>query len=159
MLADDLPACLLRPLTRKVYVSAAILSPHSRPEKEPPLVTAFIILSILALDYPIEKLACYLFEDGRSLLTFKALAETASFARIWVPFCRKHGMKPRNPEAYFGHKRDFLKNKVRLDFVRERRKVEREYDEFRVRINSLPESIRRRSDAYNAHEELRAKKN
>ncbi|KAG6524762.1 cellulose synthase-like protein D5 [Zingiber officinale] len=127
-------------------------------EKEPPLVTANTILSILAVDYPVEKLACYLSDDGGSLLTFEALAETATFARIWVPFCRKHTVEPRNPEAYFSQKRDFLKNKVRRDFVRERRKVKREYDEFKVRINSLPESIRRRSDAYNAHEELRAKK-
>ncbi|KAF2325115.1 hypothetical protein GH714_022855 [Hevea brasiliensis] len=135
------------------------LCPVNRhPEKEPPLVTANTILSILAVDYPVEKLACYLSDDGGSLLTFEALAETASFARIWVPFCRKHNIEPRNPEAYFGQKRDFLKNKVRLDFVRERRRVKREYDEFKVRINSLPESIRRRSDAYNAHEELRAKK-
>ncbi|KAL5560954.1 hypothetical protein UlMin_030701 [Ulmus minor] len=135
-----------------VFVSTA------DPEKEPPLVTANTILSILAVDYPVEKLACYLSDDGGALLTFEALAETASFARIWVPFCRKHGIEPRNPEAYFGQKRDPLKNKVRLDFVRERRRVKREYDEFKVRINSLPESIRRRSDAYNAHEELRAKK-
>ncbi|XP_028781952.1 cellulose synthase-like protein D5 [Neltuma alba] len=135
-----------------VFVSTA------DPEKEPPLVTSNTILSILAVDYPVEKVACYLSDDGGSLLTFEALAETASFARIWVPFCRKHQIEPRNPEAYFGQKGDFLKNKVRLDFVRERRKVKREYDEFKVRINSLPESIRRRSDAYNAHEELRAKK-
>lgn len=135
-----------------VFVSTA------DPEKEPPLVTANTILSILAVDYPVEKLACYLSDDGGALLTFEALAETASFARIWVPFCRKHKIEPRNPEAYFGQKRDFLKNKVRLDFVRERRRVKREYDEFKVRINSLPDSIRRRSDAYNAHEELRAKK-
>ncbi|GLT43166.1 hypothetical protein SLA2020_171360 [Shorea laevis] len=135
-----------------VFVSTA------DPEKEPPLVTANTILSILAVDYPVEKLACYLSDDGGALLTFEALAETASFARIWVPFCRKHNIEPRNPEAYFGLKRDFLKNKVRIDFVRERRRVKREYDEFKVRINSLPESIRRRSDAYNAHEELRAKK-
>ncbi|CAI0551268.1 unnamed protein product [Linum tenue] len=78
-----------------VFVSTA------DPEKEPPLVTSNTILSILAVDYPVEKLACYLSDDG--------------------------GLK-------------------------------REYDEFKVRINSLPESIRRRSDAYNAHEELRAKK-
>ncbi|KAJ9171766.1 hypothetical protein P3X46_015084 [Hevea brasiliensis] len=123
------------------------------PDKEPPFVTANTILSILAVDYPEEKLACYLSDDGGSLLTFEALAETASLARIWVPFCKKHNIEPRNPEAYFGQKRDFLKNKVRLDFVRERRRVKRKYDEFKVRINSL-----RRSDAYNAHEELRAKK-
>lgn len=127
-------------------------------EKEPPLVTANTILSILAVDYPVEKLACYLSDDGGSLITFEALAEAASFARIWVPFCRKHSIEPRNPEAYFSQKRDPLKNKVRIDFVRERRRVKREYDEFKVRINALPESIRRRSDACNAHAELKAKK-
>ncbi|KAL6638427.1 hypothetical protein ACP70R_023922 [Stipagrostis hirtigluma subsp. patula] len=135
-----------------VFVSTA------DPEKEPPLVTANTILSILAADYPVEKLACYLSDDGGALLTFEALAETASFARVWVPFCRKHGVEPRCPEAYFGQKRDFLRNKVRVDFVRERRKVKREYDEFKVRVNSLPEAIRRRSDAYNAGEELRARR-
>lgn len=135
-----------------VFVSTA------DPEKEPPLVTANTILSILAADYPVEKLACYLSDDGGALLTFEALAETASFARTWVPFCRKHGVEPRSPEAYFGQKRDFLRNKVRVDFVRERRKVKREYDEFKVRVNSLPEAIRRRSDAYNAGEELRARR-
>jgi hypothetical protein len=36
--------------------------------------------------------------------------------------------------------------------------VKREYDEFKVRINGLPDAIRRRSDAYNAHEEIRAKR-
>ncbi|KAL7172063.1 hypothetical protein ACSBR2_031706 [Camellia fascicularis] len=135
-----------------VFVSTA------DPDKEPPLVTANTILSILAVDYPVEKLACYLSDDGGSLVTFEALAEAASFARIWVPFCRKHKIEPRNPEAYFGLKRDPLKNKVQLDFVRERRRVKREYAEFKVRINALPESIRRRSDAYNAQAELRAKK-
>ncbi|KAK3139980.1 hypothetical protein QOZ80_5AG0393560 [Eleusine coracana subsp. coracana] len=142
-----------------VFVSTA------DPEKEPPLVTANTVLSILAADYPVEKLACYVSDDGGALLTFEALAETASFARAWVPFCRKHGVEPRSPEAYFGggggghgQKRDFLKGKVRVDFVRERRKVKREYDEFKVRVNSLPEAIRRRSDAYNAGEELRARR-
>ena len=135
-----------------VFVSTA------DPEKEPPLVTANTVLSILAADYPVEKLACYVSDDGGSLLTFEALAEAAGFAATWVPFCRKHRIEPRNPEAYFSlPKRDFLRNKVRVDFVREKRRVKRDYDEFKVRINSLPESIRRRSDAYNAHEDLRSK--
>lgn len=128
------------------------------PEKEPPLVTANTILSILAADYPVEKLSCYVSDDGGSLLTFEAMAEAASFANLWVPFCRKHGIEPRNPESYFSLKRDPYKNKVRSDFVRDRRRVKREYDEFKVRINGLPDSIRRRSDAYNAREEIKAMK-
>ncbi|KAB2598909.1 cellulose synthase-like protein D3 [Pyrus ussuriensis x Pyrus communis] len=128
------------------------------PDKEPPLVTANTILSILATDYPVEKLACYVSDDGGALLTFEAMAEAASFANIWVPFCRKHAIEPRNPESYFNLKRDPYKNKVLPDFVKDRRRVKREYDEFKVRINGLPESIRRRSDAYHAREEIKAMK-
>lgn len=135
-----------------VFVSTA------DPEKEPPLVTANTILSILAADYPVEKLSCYVSDDGGSLLTFEAMAEAASFANLWVPFCRKHDIEPRNPESYFNLKRDPYKNKVRSDFVKERRRVKREYDEFKVRINGLPESIRRRSDACNAKEDLKTMK-
>lgn len=132
-----------------VFVSTA------DPEKEPPLVTANTTLSILAADYPVEKLACYISDDGGALLTFEAIAEAASFAAMWVPFCRKHDIEPRNPESYFGLKRDPTKNKMRSDFVKDRRKVKREYDEFKVRVNALPDSIRRRSDALNAREEMK----
>ncbi|XP_057518852.1 cellulose synthase-like protein D2 isoform X1 [Amaranthus tricolor] len=128
------------------------------PEKEPPLVTANTILSILAADYPVEKLSCYVSDDGGALLTFEAMAEAASFANMWVPFCRKHDIEPRNPESYFTLKRDPYKNKVKSDFVKDRRRIKREYDEFKVRVNGLPDSIRRRSDAYNAREEIKALK-
>ncbi|PIN12894.1 1,4-beta-D-xylan synthase [Handroanthus impetiginosus] len=125
------------------------------PEKEPPLVTANTILSILAVEYPVEKLACYISDDGGALLTFEAMAEAASFADLWVPFCRKHDIEPRNPETYFSLKGDPTKNKKRPDFVKDRRRVKREYDEFKVRINGLPDSIRRRSEAFNAREEMK----
>ncbi|KAL3731041.1 hypothetical protein ACJRO7_027980 [Eucalyptus globulus] len=125
------------------------------PEKEPPLVTANTVLSILAVDYPVEKIACYISDDGGALLTFEAMAEAASFADLWIPFCRKHNIEPRNPESYFSIKSDPTKNKSRTDFVKDRRKMKREYDEFKVRINALPESIRRRSDAFHAREEMR----
>ncbi|WOL13666.1 cellulose synthase-like protein D4 [Canna indica] len=135
-----------------VFVSTA------DPEKEPPLVTANTILSILAVNYPVEKSACYISDDGGALLTFEAMAEAASFANMWVPFCRKHDIEPRNPDSYFNVKGDPTKNKRRSDFVKDRRKVKREYDEFKVRINGLPDSIRRRSDAFNAREEMKAMK-
>ncbi|KAJ6671838.1 CELLULOSE SYNTHASE-LIKE PROTEIN D4 [Salix viminalis] len=125
------------------------------PDKEPPLVTANTILSILSVDYPVEKVGCYISDDGGALLTFEAMAEAASFAGLWVPFCRKHNIEPRNPETYFSLKVDPTKNKSRPDFVKDRRKVKREYDEFKVRINGLPDSIRRRSDAFNAREEMK----
>ncbi|WMV10180.1 hypothetical protein MTR67_003565 [Solanum verrucosum] len=143
------------PLGRSDLPGVDIFVSTADPEKEPPLVTANTVLSILAADYPVEKLACYVSDDGGTLLTFEAMAEATSFADLWVPFCRKHAIEPRNPEVYFLLKGDPTKNKKRGDFVKDRRRVKREYDEFKVRINSLQDSIRRRSDAFNAREEMK----
>ncbi|KAL5200269.1 hypothetical protein ABZP36_021472 [Zizania latifolia] len=122
------------------------------PYKEPPLVTANTLLSILATDYPVEKLFVYISDDGGALLTFEAMAEACAFAKVWVPFCRKHGIEPRNPEAYFTQKGDPTKGKKWPDFVMDRRWIKREYDEFKVRINGLPDLIHRRANAMNARE-------
>ncbi|KAG6481188.1 hypothetical protein ZIOFF_057783 [Zingiber officinale] len=130
-----------------VFITAA------DPDKESPLVTANTALSVLAADYPVEKLTCYISDDAGSLQTFEAIAEVSSFAALWVPFCRKHDVEPRGPESYFNLKKDPYWNKIRPDFVKDRRKMKREYDEFKVRINALREAVRRRSYAYNALEE------
>jgi len=107
------------------------------PLKEPPLITANTVLSILAVDYPVDKVSCYVSDDGSAMLTFEALSETAEFARKWVPFCKKHNIEPRAPEFYFAQKIDYLKDKVQPTFVKERRAMKREYEEFKVRINAL----------------------
>ncbi|CAN6452585.1 unnamed protein product [Victoria cruziana] len=107
------------------------------PMKEPPLITANTVLSILAVDYPVEKVACYVSDDGAAMLTFEALSETSEFARKWVPFCKKYSIEPRAPEWYFAQKIDYLKDKVHPDFIRERRAMKREYGEFKVRVNAL----------------------
>ncbi|MBA0707265.1 hypothetical protein Golax_019319, partial [Gossypium laxum] len=115
------------------------------PMKEPPLITANTVLSILAVDYPVDKVACYVSDDGAAMLTFEALSETAEFARKWVPFCKKFNIEPRAPEWYFSQKIDYLRNKVHPAFVRERRAMKvcdflsfiREYEEFKVQINGL----------------------
>lgn len=93
------------------------------PMKEPPLITANTVLSILAVDYPVEKVACYVSDDGAAMLTFEALSETSEFARKWVPFCKKFSIEPRAPEWYFAQKVDYLKDKVDGAFIRERRAI------------------------------------
>ena len=60
------------------------------PLKEPPLVIANTVLSILAVDYPVDKASCYVLDDGSSMVTFEALSETSEFARKWVLFCKKY---------------------------------------------------------------------
>ncbi|KAH0705407.1 hypothetical protein KY290_010102 [Solanum tuberosum] len=107
------------------------------PLKEPPLITANTVLSILAVDYPVDKVSCYVSDDGAAMLTFEALSETSEFARKWVPFCKKFSIEPRAPEWYFAQKVDYLKNTVNPSFVRERRAMKRDYEEFKVRINGL----------------------
>ncbi|CAB4298542.1 unnamed protein product [Prunus armeniaca] len=101
------------------------------------MVTANTVLSILAVDYPVDKVSCYVSDDGAAMLTFEALSETSEFARKWVPFCKKYAIEPRAPEWYFTQKIDYLKDKVQPSFVKDRRAMKREYEEFKVRVNGL----------------------
>ncbi|CAH8306252.1 unnamed protein product [Eruca vesicaria subsp. sativa] len=78
------------------------------PVIEPPLMVVNTVLSTLALDYPPEKLAVYLSDDGGSQLTFYALSEAAEFAKTWVPFCKKFDVEPRSPAAYLSSKANGL---------------------------------------------------
>lgn len=57
------------------------------PDKEPPLVTANTILSVLAAEYPIEKVAIYISDDGAAILTFEAMAEAVNFAQVSIWMC------------------------------------------------------------------------
>ncbi|KAK1382327.1 Cellulose synthase-like protein G3 [Heracleum sosnowskyi] len=71
------------------------------PYKEPPMGVINTALSVMAYDYPTEKLSVYVSDDGGSQLTLFAFMEAAKFARHWLPFCRKHNIVERCPEAYF----------------------------------------------------------
>ncbi|XP_065625174.1 cellulose synthase-like protein E1 isoform X3 [Quercus suber] len=59
------------------------------------------VLSVMAYDYPAEKISVYLSDDGGSDLTFYAMLEASRFSKIWLPFCKKFKVEPRSPEAYF----------------------------------------------------------
>lgn len=71
------------------------------PTKEPTIEVMNTVLSAMALDYPPDKLAVYLSDDGGATSTLDAITEACSFAKSWLPFCRKYGIKTRCPEAYF----------------------------------------------------------
>ncbi|XP_062227667.1 putative cellulose synthase A catalytic subunit 11 [UDP-forming] [Phragmites australis] len=111
--------------------------------REPPLATANTVLSVLAADYPAGKLACYVSDDGADMLVFEALFEAARFARRWVPFCRRHGVERRAPELYFARGVDYLRDRAAPSFVKERRAMKREYEEFKVRMNYLAAKARK----------------
>ncbi|XP_075667128.1 cellulose synthase-like protein E6 isoform X2 [Castanea sativa] len=71
------------------------------PVIEPPVMVINTVLSVMAYDYPPEKLSVYLSDDGGSDLTFYAMLEASRFSKIWLPFCKKFEVEPRSPEAYF----------------------------------------------------------
>ncbi|XP_040934467.1 cellulose synthase-like protein E1 [Gossypium hirsutum] len=71
------------------------------PQKEPTMEVMNTIISALALDYPPEKLAVYLSDDGGSYITLYALKEAFAFSKRWLPFCMKYRIKTRCPEAFF----------------------------------------------------------
>lgn len=71
------------------------------PQSEPPSLVMATVLSLMAYNYPPEKLNVYLSDDGGSILTFYGLWETSAFAKHWLPFCRRYNIEPRSPAAYF----------------------------------------------------------
>ncbi|KAF5472625.1 hypothetical protein F2P56_009327 [Juglans regia] len=71
------------------------------PTIEPPVMVINTVLSVMAFDYPPEKLNVYLSDDGGSDLTFYAMLEASRFSKIWLPFCKKFKVEPRSPDAYF----------------------------------------------------------
>ncbi|KAG5589466.1 hypothetical protein H5410_039980 [Solanum commersonii] len=109
------------------------------PYREPPDNVANTVLSVLAYDYPTEKLSIYVSDDGGSELTMFSLAEAARFGVHWLPFCRENGVVERCPDAYFSsdnyaensqlHKIKLMYENMitRINNVVERGKVNEEY--------------------------------
>ncbi|CAL5087817.1 unnamed protein product [Urochloa decumbens] len=104
-----------RPVRRRVFSDRLAARQHGNnnlpcvdifvctadPRSEPPSLVVSTVLSAMAYNYPADKLSVYVSDDGCSALTFYALWEASRFAKLWLPFCRRHGIEPRSPAAYF----------------------------------------------------------
>lgn len=71
------------------------------PTIEPPIMVINTVLSVMAYDYPSEKLSVYLSDDGGSDITFYALKLASTFAKHWIPYCKKFKVQQPCPAAYF----------------------------------------------------------
>lgn len=71
------------------------------PKTEQPIMVINTVLSVMAYDYPTEKLSIYLSDDAAHDITFYALIEASHFAKHWIPYCKKFYVEPRSPGAYF----------------------------------------------------------
>ncbi|EOA16068.1 hypothetical protein CARUB_v10004202mg [Capsella rubella] len=74
------------------------------PYKEPPIMVVNTALSVMAYDYPSDKISVYVSDDGGSSLTLFALMEAAKFSKHWLPFCKHNNIQDRSPELYFSSK-------------------------------------------------------
>ncbi|KAK7387180.1 hypothetical protein VNO78_27753 [Psophocarpus tetragonolobus] len=103
------------------------------PDIEPPMMVINTVLSVMAYDYPTEKLSVYLSDDGGSEITFYALLEASNFAKHWLPFSKRFKVEPRSPAAYFksilssGYPTDPLQ-------LKELAAIKKLYDEMEKRI-------------------------
>ncbi|XP_043689293.1 cellulose synthase-like protein E1 [Telopea speciosissima] len=67
------------------------------PSMEPPIMVINTVLSVMAYDYPPEKLSVYLCDDGESELTFYAMIKASRFSKHWLLFCKKFKGEPPSP--------------------------------------------------------------
>ncbi|PRQ52744.1 putative cellulose synthase (UDP-forming) [Rosa chinensis] len=106
------------------------------PELEPPIITINTVLSLLAVDYPTNKLACYVSDDGCSPITFYSLVEASKFARIWIPFCKKYNVQVRAPFRYFTNNSMLSgnNNNSSMEFKHEWKIVKDEYEQLSSKI-------------------------
>ncbi|KAH7837625.1 hypothetical protein Vadar_015978 [Vaccinium darrowii] len=106
---------------------------------EPPLMVVNTVLSVMAYDYPTEKLSVYLSDDGGSELMFHALLEASRFSKYWLPFCKKFKIEPRSPEAYFST----VLQPVNMDdpvMAEEWSTIKKLYEDMKERINNASNS-------------------
>ncbi|KAG0448364.1 hypothetical protein HPP92_027857 [Vanilla planifolia] len=99
---------------------------------EPPLITVNTVLSLLAVEYPADRLACYVSDDGGSPVTCFALVEAAKFAEMWVPFCKRYNVQVRAPFMYFSSEPESSE----LIFQREWKEMKMKYAEMKERIEN-----------------------
>ncbi|KAM0030169.1 putative cellulose synthase (UDP-forming) [Helianthus debilis subsp. tardiflorus] len=95
------PENLEHVLEKKDFPAMDIFICTADPYKEPPMNVVNTALSLMAYDYPPEKMSVYVSDDGGSELTLFAFFEAAKFAKIWLPFCRDNNVVDRCPEAFF----------------------------------------------------------
>ncbi|CAI9093442.1 OLC1v1028944C1 [Oldenlandia corymbosa var. corymbosa] len=154
-------ACRMKLISREVYVEnlhKVITSKEdflgldifictADPFKEPPLNVVNTALSVMAYDYPPEKLSVYVSDDGGSELTLFAFMEAAKFGRFWLPFCKRNNVMDRCPDAYF---------KLNYSPSPEAQTIKDMYEKMRMKIESVMEKGKVTDEYITSEEELQA---
>ncbi|XP_023535776.1 cellulose synthase-like protein E1 [Cucurbita pepo subsp. pepo] len=126
------------------------------PEMEPPAMVISTVLSVMAYDYPPEKLSVYLSDDAGSKLTYYALMEASQFAKHWIPFCKKFNIQPRSPAAYFASHTDHQSKEV--DFIQTLYKDMENRINYAVKLGRVPDEIQSSSKGFSQWESYASRK-
>ncbi|KAL5989411.1 hypothetical protein ACLOJK_010302 [Asimina triloba] len=95
------------------------------PFKEPPLNVVNTALSVMAFEYPADKISVYVSDDGGSDLTLFAFVEAAKFATHWLPYCRDNKVAVRCPGVYLQSACGESANKIKELYESMKNKVDR----------------------------------
>ncbi|KAL5974360.1 hypothetical protein ACLOJK_031024 [Asimina triloba] len=120
------------------------------PVMEPPIIAVNTVLSLMAYDYPAEKLSVYVSDDGGSDLTFYAVLEASRFSEHWIPFCNKFKAEPRSPAAYFSTISKPPNHSTEAE-IQEWETVKRMYEDMEERIDSACRVGRIREEVRQTH--------
>ncbi|AES70600.1 cellulose synthase-like protein [Medicago truncatula] len=120
----------------------------ANPDIEPPIMVINTVLSVMAYDYPTEKLSVYLSDDGGSDVTFYALLEASKFAKHWLPFCKRFKVEPRSPDAYF-KTLDTCPNNAK-EFLA----IKRMYQDMESRVENASKLGKVPEETYSKHKEF-----
>lgn len=88
-------------LSRPALPGVDVMVVTADPDKEPAAKVMNTVVSAMALDYPGGRLSVYLSDDAGSPRTLLAARKAYAFARAWVPFCRKYGVRCPCPDRFF----------------------------------------------------------
>ncbi|KAJ0052403.1 hypothetical protein Pint_01998 [Pistacia integerrima] len=92
------------------------------------MLTVNTVLSVLAVDYPANKVACYVSDDGCSPIILYSLVAASKFAKLWEPFCKKYNVQVRAPFRYFlNESKPSISNS--RDFQKEWQNMKEEYEQ------------------------------
>ncbi|KAI8546185.1 hypothetical protein RHMOL_Rhmol07G0097800 [Rhododendron molle] len=128
------PENLLKVTREEDFPAMDVFICTADPDKEPPMSVVNTALSVMAYDYPAEKLSVYVSDDGGSALTLFAFVEAAKFGSHWLPFCRRNNVVERCPEAYFrsNYPRSNETNQIKVMYESMKERVENVVDSGKV---------------------------
>ncbi|GFP98070.1 cellulose synthase-like protein g3 [Phtheirospermum japonicum] len=114
---QEFPENLEKVLDRKDFPAFDIFICTADPFKEPPVTVVNTALSVMAYDYPTEKLSVYVSDDGGSELTMFAFMEAAKFGRHWLAFCKENDITDRCPDVYFSSNYDLTDKALEIKWT------------------------------------------